>query len=181
MKRDVCARLCVLCVVHARKINVTCLVKVLSKNGSRGQKYTLTPFRRFVLRMCSIYSIAFVSLSFSLSSSSRPRIERIVCIRRRFFLAPPFFSRGVVLYSLFGALEVPSVRSDVFFLQVVFTRHFRLFDLCKYLRQSSSFCQTLFAAFVFTRLISFPRQILQSKTFPPKRLLRLTAAFLFAL
>ena len=122
------------------------------------------------------------SLFLSLSSSSRPRIERIVCIRRRFFLAPPFFSRGVVLYSLFGALEVPSVRSDVFFLQVVFTRHFRLFDLCKYLRQSSSFCQTLFAAFVFTRLISFPRQILPfSKTFPPKRLLRLTAAFLFAL
>ena len=129
----------------------------------------------------SILSLLFLSLSLSLSSSSRPRIERVVCIRRWFFLAPPFFSRGVVLYSLFGALEVPSVRSDVFFLQVVFTRHFRLFDLCKYLRQSSSFCQTLFAAFVFTRLISFPRQILQSKTFPPKRLLRLTAAFLFAL
>ena len=109
-KRDVCGFM-VLCVVHARKINVTCLVKVLSKNGSRGQKYTSTPFRRSVLRMCSIYSIAFVSLSFSpLSSSSRPRIERVVCIRRWFFLAPPFFSRGVVLYSLFGALEVPSVR-----------------------------------------------------------------------
>jgi hypothetical protein len=160
----VCACSCVLCFVNAWKINVTCLVKVLSKNGSRGQKYALRidafsavcpPDVLYLL-----YRFCF-SLFLSLSSSSRPRIERVVCIRRRFFLAPPFFSRGVVLYSLFGALEVPSVRSDVFFLQVVFTRHFRLFDLCKYLRQSSSFCQTLFAAFVFTRLISFPHQILQ--------------------
>jgi len=121
------------------------------------------------------------SLFLSLSSSSRPRIERVVCIRRRFFLAPPFFSRGVVLYSLFGALEVPSVRHQRCLLPP--SRFYEAFSplLCKYLRQSSSFCQTLFAAFVFTRLISFPRQILQSKTFPPKRLLRLTAAFLFAL
>ena len=164
MKCDVCACLCVLCVVNARKINVTCLLKVLSKNGSRGQKYTRVDAFSAVCPPDVLYLLyrfcfsLFLSLS---SSSSRPRIERIVCIRRRFFLAPPFFSRGVVLYSLFGALEVPSVRSDVFFLQVVFKRHFRLFDLCKYLRQSSSFCQTLFAAFVFTRLISFPHQILQ--------------------
>ena len=73
----VCACSCVLCFVNAWKINVTCLVKVLSKNGSRGQKYTLTPFRRSVLRMCSIYSIAFVSLSFSLS---RRRLDHVLSV-----------------------------------------------------------------------------------------------------
>ena len=104
MKCDVCACLCVLCVVHARKINVTCLLKVLSKNGSRGQKYTRVDAFSAVCPpdvLYLLYRFCF-SLFLSLSASSRPRIERIVFIRRWFFLAPPFFLRGVVLYARGG-------------------------------------------------------------------------------
>lgn len=69
MKCDVCACLCVLCVVHARKINVTCLLKVLSKNGSRGQKYTRVDAFSAVCPPDVLYlSVSLLSLSFSLSS-----------------------------------------------------------------------------------------------------------------
>ena len=70
--------LCVLCVVHARKINVTCLVKVLSKNGSRGQKYTLERLFGGLSSGCALsISIAFVSLSFSLS---RRRLDHVLSV-----------------------------------------------------------------------------------------------------
>ena len=75
-KRDVCAFM-VLCVVHARKINVTCLVKVLSKNGSRGQKYTLDAFSAVCPPDVLYLFIAFVSLSFSLS---RRRLDHVLSV-----------------------------------------------------------------------------------------------------
>jgi hypothetical protein len=64
----VCACSCVLCFVNAWKINVTCLVKVLSKNGSRGQKYTRERLFGGLSSGCalSIISLLFLSLSLSL-------------------------------------------------------------------------------------------------------------------
>ena len=70
-KRDVCARLCVLCVVHARKINVTCLVKVFYPKMAREGKNTRAARRRLFAGLSSgcalsITSLLFLSLSLSL-------------------------------------------------------------------------------------------------------------------
>ena len=64
----VCLRVFMCSVFRKRaKINVTCLLKVLSKNGSRGQKYTRERLFGGLSSGCALsICIAFVSLFLSL-------------------------------------------------------------------------------------------------------------------
>ena len=80
MKCDVCACLCVLCVVHARKINVTCLLKVLSKNGSRGQKYTRVDAFSAVCPPDVLYLLYRFCFSLFLSLSRRRRLDHVLSV-----------------------------------------------------------------------------------------------------
>ena len=94
MKCDVCACLCVLCVVHARKINVTCLLKVLSKNGSRGQKYTRVDAFSAVCPPDVLYLLYRFCFSLFLSLSSSSSRLKVLYNPRAFFTHAALLDQG---------------------------------------------------------------------------------------